>query len=424
MIMKLLALFLFIATYLFLLLLPKHRATIALSSAALFLLTSILTPSQAWHAIDWNVLLTLTGMMGMVSLFVRSGAPAFLADQLAKTLPSAKWIFIVLALFAGLVSAFIDNTATVLMTAPIGLAIAKKLKVSPVPVVLAIAVSSNLQGAATLVGDTTSILLGGSLGMEFTDFFVMNGHPGMFFIVQAGMLATVPVLLYLFRKDMGTPSITETAKVKDWMPTFLLLGTVASLVAASFFPEKPSITNGLLCMGFFLTGIVWSCIKEHSTEALKTALTEIDQTTLLLLAGLFIVIEGIVQAGIVNDLSSAIANMGGDNLFLTYTVIVWVSVLLSAFIDNIPYVAAMLPVVGGVGQMLGIDVTVLYFGLLAGATLGGNLTPVGASANIAAAGILRKEGYTVSTKEFLKIGIPFTLAAVMTGYLLIWIIYA
>ncbi len=422
--MKLTAIILFAGAYLLILLLPKRRWAVALAAAAAFLLTGILTPGQALSAVDWNVLLTLTGMMGMVSLFVRSGVPAWLADRLAELLPSAKWIFVVLALFAGLVSAFIDNVATVLMVAPIGLAIAKKLDISPVPVVLAIAVSSNLQGAATLVGDTTSILLGSSLGMEFTDFFVMNGRLGMFFIVQAGALATVPVLLLLFRGENGKAAPSKPAQVRDWVPALLLVGTVAALVGASFLPEKPAVTNGLICVGFFLAGEVWSCARERSLGAFRTALREVDYQTLLLLTGLFVVIEGITRAGLVADVSQAIARMSGDNLFLTYTVIVWMSVLLSAFIDNIPYVASMLPVVGGIGQTLGVDVTILYFGLLAGATLGGNLTPIGASANITAAGILRREGYQVPTKQFLRIGVPFTLAAVVTGYVLIWWVYA
>ncbi len=422
--MKLTALILFAAAYLLILLLPKHRAVVALVAAALFVLTGVLTPSQALGAVDWNVLLTLGGMMGLVSLFVHSGAPAFLADRLAKALPDAKWIFVVLAVFAGLISAFIDNVATVLMVAPIGLAIAKKLGISPVPAVLAIAVSSNLQGAATLVGDTTSILLGGALGMSFTDFFVWRGRPGMFFVVQAGMLATVPILCGLFRKNRVRVRVESVSPVRDWAPAVLLLGIVAALIAASFLPDRPKMVNGLICVGFCLAGLVWTCLREGNVSALRTVWREFDRMTLLLLAGLFVVVEGVVQAGLVDDASAAVARLGGGKLFLTYTAIVWASVLFSAFIDNIPYVAAMLPVVGGVGRALGIDATVLYFGLLAGATLGGNLTPVGASANIAAAGILRREGYEVTAKQFLRIGVPFTLAAVLMGYLLIWLLYA
>ena len=150
----------------------------------------------------------------------------------------------------------------------------------------------------------------------------------------------------------------------------------------------------------------------------------IDYETLALLTGLFVVIHGIERAGIIDDISHIITSLGGGSLFLTYTIIVWASVLISAFVDNIPYTATMLPVMSGVAASLGVNQAVLCFGLLTGATLGGNLTPVGASANIAACGILRREGYEVSTGQFMRIGVPFTLAAVFTGYVLVWLFYS
>lgn len=422
--MKTTALILFALTYLLMLLAPRFRAPVALASAAAFLALGILPLSAVPTAVDWNVLLMLAGTMGTVDLFIRSNMPARMADQLVRILPGVKWVFVALALFAGLISAFIDNVATVLMVAPVALAIARKFRVSPVPVVLAIAVSSNLQGAATLVGDTTSILLGSSLGMDFADFFVYNGHPGMFWVVQAGALATIPVLLFLFRKERGRVTAGPMTQVEDYGPTVLLLGTVAALIAASFLPEKHMLTNGFICMGFFLIGLLRTCIRQGRLRPVRDALLAIDCSTLLLLAGLFIVIAGITRAGVIDDISALFVSLGGDNLFVTYSIVVWFSVLFSAFIDNIPYVATMLPVVGGVAAALGTDPTVLYFGLLAGATLGGNLTPIGASANIAAGGILRREGCKVSTGEFMRIGVPFTLTAVLVGYALIWLIYA
>ena len=154
------------------------------------------------------------------------------------------------------------------------------------------------------------------------------------------------------------------------------------------------------------------------------ALKDIDLQTLLLLAGLFVVIGSLTYNGVIDDISRILVQLGGSNLFLMYTLIVWASVLFSAFIDNIPYVATMLPVVAGIAQRMGCDAHVLYFGLLVGATLGGNLTPIGASANIAAIGILRKAGYEVKTSEFLRIGVPFTLIAVLVGYLFCWFVWA
>jgi Na+/H+ antiporter NhaD/arsenite permease-like protein len=142
-----------------------------------------------------------------------------------------------------------------------------------------------------------------------------------------------------------------------------------------------------------------------------------------LLSGLFIVIAGITEAGVVNEISKLFVRISGGNLLAIYSLLVWASVIFSAFIDNIPYVATMLPVTAGIAKLMGVDPTILYFGLLCGATLGGNLTPIGASANITALGILRKNGFEASTWDFMKISIPFTLTAVISGYLLVWLIW-
>lgn len=422
--MKLIALLIFIAVYALMLLLPTWRAAAALAAAAAFVLIGIVPVGEVADAVDWNVLLMLAGTMGTVDLFIRSNMPNRLSDRLVSVLPSVKWLIIALALFAGLVSAFVDNVATVLMLAPVGLAISKKLNISPVEPILAIAVSSNLQGAATLVGDTTSILLAGHMGLDFMDFFVYRGRPGMFWVVEAGALVTVPVMLVLFRREKGKLRVDRLTPVTDYLPTWLLLGTVLSLIAASFIPNKPDITNGVICMVFFLVGLLLESGKSKEKSLTADVLKAIDYETLGLLAGLFIVIRGIERVGIIDELSRAISRMGGGSLFWTYTIIVWASVLISAFVDNIPYTATMLPVVGGVAASLGVNQAVLCFGLLTGATLGGNLTPVGASANIAACGILRREGYEVTTGQFVRIGVPFTLAAVLTGYVLVWLFYA
>lgn len=422
--MKLIALLIFIAVYALMLLLPTWRAAAALAAAAAFVLIGIVPVGEVAGAVDWNVLLMLAGTMGTVDLFIRSNMPNRLSDRLVSVLPSVKWLIIALALFAGLVSAFVDNVATVLMLAPVGLAISKKLNISPVEPILAIAVSSNLQGAATLVGDTTSILLAGHMGLDFMDFFVYRGRPGMFWVVEAGALVTVPVMLVLFRREKGKLRADRLTPVTDYLPTWLLLGTVLSLIAASFIPNKPDITNGVICMVFFLVGLLLESRKSKEKSLTADVLKAIDYETLGLLAGLFIVIRGIERVGIIDELSRAISRMGGGSLFWTYTIIVWASVLISAFVDNIPYTATMLPVVGGVAASLGVNQAVLCFGLLTGATLGGNLTPVGASANIAACGILRREGYEVTTGQFVRIGVPFTLAAVLTGYVLVWLFYA
>lgn len=419
----LVALILFAATYALLLALPRFRAAIALTSAALFIILGIMPLGDVFSSIDWNVLMMIAGTMGLVSLFIDSGMPALMADVLLDRMPNVKWTIIAMSMFAGIVSAFVDNVATVLMIAPVALAIAKKFKISPVAMVIAIAVSSNLQGAATLVGDTTSILLGGYAHMDFMDFFVFHGKPGMFWFVECGALLTMLVLLWLFRKETQPTAAGEHTKVTDLLPTFLLSGTIVLLIAASFIQGKPAVTNGLICLTLFAVGLAANVLKSHSFSELKKPLMDIDYTTLLLLLGLFVVIGGITEAGVIDAIAALFMRISGSNLFLVYTLIVWASVLFSAFIDNIPYVATMLPVVQGISASLGVEPYLLYFGLLTGATLGGNLTPIGASANITSIGILRRDGYEVSTRDFMRIGVPFSLTAVLSGYILVWVFW-
>ena len=422
--MKVLTLILFILTYVLLIALPRIRHFIAAGSAVIFLILGILPLRMFPEAVDWNILLMLAGTMGTVAFFIESKMPNRMADILLRKTPNVMWAAVALSLFSGAVSAFMDNVATVLMIAPVGLAIARRLKISPIPLLIAISVSSNLQGAATLVGDTTSIMLGGYAGMDFLDFIFMDGKPSIFWAVELGALATVPVIMFLFRKEREAIPPTDMTPVEDRFPTWLLLADILLLIAASFIPGKPSWTNGAICAGIFLIGSIRSLIKHKGAASVKRALGEIDLQTLLLLMSLFVIIQGITQAGIIDDISGLFVRLGRGNLFAMYSLIVWGSVLFSAFIDNIPYVATMLPVVTGIAASQGWDPQVLYFGLLVGATLGGNLTPVGASANITTIGILRRDGQEVSTGDFMRIGIPFTLIAVVTGYLFCWFVWA
>ena len=418
-----LALALFIVMYIFLLALPEKRPYVALIAAGIFILLGILPLGNVIGAVDWNIILMLAGTMMVVQLFIESQMPALMAEGLLKAVPNIQWAVVVLSIFAGVISAFVDNVATVLMVAPVGLAVSKKLKTNPISVIIAIAVSSNLQGAATLVGDTTSILLGGYANMSFNDFFVFMGKPGIALSVEIGAAMTIPVLLFLFRKSKEPVLAEITTKVTDYIPSLLMIGVIVTLVIASQFEKKPQLTNGLICMSYAVIGIIYRAIREKSCDVVKRAIQAIDFNTLLLLIGLFMVIAGITEAGVIDAIADLFVKLGGSSVFVMYTMIVFVSVIISAFVDNIPYVATMLPVVQGIATSMGVEPYVLYFGLLIGATLGGNLTPVGASANIAAIGILNKEGYKVSSKDFFRIGIPFTLIAVFSGYIVTWLIW-
>lgn len=419
------AIALFAVTYVLMLAFGKYRTYIALGSAAAFIISGMLPFDQIGGSIDFNVLLMIAGTMGLVQLFIDSKMPALLADLVMEKVPNIQIAAVALALFAGIISAFVDNVATVLMVAPIALEICKKLKTNPIPFIIAIAVSSNLQGAATLVGDTTAIMLGSYANMSFLDFIIYEGKPGIFFAVELGAIVSAVILAWLFRKEkQPVPKGAPRTVVTDFVPTVLLVGMILLLICASFIQNKPAITNGLICVTLLVVGMVYSMVKTQSKEAVTRPLKAVDFETIGLLFGLFLMIGGISNMGVIDAAAGLLAKLGGGNVFILYTIIVWASVLLSAFIDNIPYVATMLPVVTGLASALGIEPTLLYFGLLSGATLGGNCTPIGASANIAGIGILRKAGYEVKTSDFTRIGVPFTLAAVIPSYIYFWLLYA
>ena len=418
------ALILFAATYVLMLAFSKYRPYIALGSAAIFIITGMLHLNEIIPNIDLNVLLMIAGTMGLVALFIESRMPELLADLVMEKVPNVQWAAVALALFAGVISAFVDNVATVLMVAPVALEICRKLKTNPVPFIIGIAVSSNLQGAATLVGDTTAIMLGSALDMSFTDFFWYQAKPSMFFAVELGAVLSALILYWIFRKEKGRIEKNgQRTRVKDYVPTVLLGGAILLLILASFLPEKPAITNGLICCGLLVAGLIYNYVRKKNFSAIVEPLKSIDFETIGLLLGLFLMIGGISAQGVIKAAADLLAKLGGGNVFLLYTVVVWASVLISAFIDNIPYVATMIPVIASLAATLGVDPTPLYFGLLSGATLGGNCTPIGASANITGIGILRKAGYEVRNGDFFKIGIPFTMAAIIPAYIYIWMLY-
>ena len=420
--LQLIAIILFILMYVVMIAKTEWRLYAIWGVAVLFVLFGILqrNPLYWLSVINWNVIMMIGGTMVIVYYFIESKMPNRLAEIILEKCPTVMWVIILMSLFAGAVSAFIDNVATVLMIAPVGLAICKKLKISPVSMLLAIAVSSNLQGAATLVGDTTSIMLGAYAKMNFMEFFFMHGKPGIFFAVELGALLTVPVMLFLFH-DLNQPvEAEEKTRVEGIFPTIALCGVVVCLIIASFIPNTPSTINGIICVVIALLCMAVDFKMKKMPENLRKAILSIDFETLCILTGLFLVIQGITDVGIIDMVANGIAKVGGKNIFLLYTIIVWGSVLFSAFVDNIPYVATMLPIITGISQLLGIEPYLLYFGLLSGATLGGNITPIGASANITAVGMLKQNGYTVKFSDFMKIGLPFTFVAVMAGYLFIW----
>jgi Na+/H+ antiporter NhaD/arsenite permease-like protein len=286
---------------------------------------------------------------------------------------------------------------------------------------IAIAISSNLQGTATLIGDPPSMLLGGFAKMNFGDFFFYHGRPSIFFAVQVGALVSFFVLYFVFRGHKEKSQLIMVEKVKSWMPTVILTTLIILLAVSSFFDTGFTYMAGVLCMIFGVISILWE--KFAAKRSILEGIKSLDWETTFFLLGVFILVGSITLTGWIEVISSFLSGLVGKNIFLGYTLLVFVSVFVSAFVDNVPFLAAMLPVAISMSDKLQVNPSLFLFGLLIGASLGGNVTPIGASANIVACGLLKKEGYEVKFWDFVKIGLPFTLVAVSAAYLFVWFVW-
>lgn len=416
------ALLIFILAYILFVFLPKKRTQISLLGAMLLIILGVVSPKEAFLAINWNVMGIFVGTLVVADIFMESRVPAYIAEIIVDKAKNTAWAILLICALSGFISAFVENVATVLIVAPIALALAKKLKINPTNMMIAIAVSSNLQGTATLIGDPPSMLLGGFTRMNFGDFFFYQGRPSIFFAVELGAITSFVVLYLIFRKHKEKMQLLKVEKVRSWVPTILLVSLILLLALSSFFDTGFSYMAGIICMIFGIISLFWEkfIYKNSIMEGIKS----LDWETTFFLVGIFILVGSVTLTGWIETISNFLSGLVGNNIFLGYTLIVFVSVFLSAFIDNVPFLAAMLPVAISLSDKLQINPSLFLFGLLIGASLGGNITPIGASANIVACGLLKKEGYEVKFGPFARIGLPFTLAAVLAAYLFVWFIWS
>lgn len=418
---KIFSLVVFLAAYALFIFLPNKRAQVAMIGAFVLLLFKVISPADAFWAVNWNVMGIFVGTLVLADAFMASRVPAYITEIIVNTSKSTAWAILLICIMTGFISAFVENVATVLIVAPIALSLAKKLDISPVKMLIAIAISSNLQGAATLIGDPPSMLLGGFANMNFGDFFFFKGRPSIFWAVELGALFSFVVLYQVFRKYKSKVHLVRVEKVSSWFPTILLVSLIATLAFSSFFDHGFPYASGSICLLFGSAGIIWG--KFRAQAPIIKGLRALDWETALFLVGVFVLVGSISLTGWVETLSAWLSGMVGKDIFIGYTVIVFFSVAASAFIDNVPFLATMLPVAMSMSNKLGIDPSLFLFGLLIGASIGGNITPIGASANIVACSLLKKEGRLVGFMEFIKIGLPFTLAAVIPAYLFIWSVW-
>ncbi len=374
--------------------------------------------------INWNVLLIYVGSLVLADLFIYSRVPSVLADRIVERAPSLGWGIVFILVMTGLLSAFVENVATVLVMAPIALALADKVKLDIRHFMMGLAVMSNLQGTATLVGDPPSMIFAGFAGYSFNDFFFKDGQPSIFFAIQAGMVVGA-LFFYWFYRKFGKQRFTMPAeKILSWVPTGLLVLLVAGLAAISFFHEGFSILSGGFVFALGLIGLAWyAFVRREPAEKVRELVRNLDWETIFFLVGIFVVVGAVAETGLLEDLARVLIAFVGGNVFLGFVALIAISVLISGFVDNVPYIIVMLPVASSLSSAMGLKPELYMFGLLVGSCIGGNLTPFGASANVVAASILRKRGEPVDFGQWIKVAGPFTALTTLVASVFIWLVW-
>jgi len=430
----------FVLVYGFLCLSKHHKAKAIWIGIGLMVLCRALMPGDDPEgrlaigyvfakSINWNVIGILAGAMLLAELFIDSKVPVLLADVLAAHCKSTVTALLGVCLLSGFVSIFVDNVTTVLIVAPVALIIAKRTKISPVPFLIGMAVSSNLQGAATLIGDPPSMLLADHFDLTFNDFFLYkpagadSGKLSMFFIMQAGAVTSLVVLYFFFRPYRRPMAQIEAEKPTSWAPTCMIGIMVAHLAVSSVLDPEFVWLAGTGNVVLALLGLAWAA--KRNGGRVKGLLKRYDYPTIFFLAGIFVVAGAMNDFGWIAYIVDGVTAVVGGNRFIAFSFIVWFSVIVSGFIDNIAYIALMLPVAGGMAESpaLGGSPFLYAAGLLVGSCLGGNITPFGAACNVVAVGILRREGHHISFWDFARIGLPFTVAATAAGWITTWLIW-
>ncbi|MDR1894224.1 MAG: anion permease [Spirochaetales bacterium] len=404
---------------------PSKKSFGSLGAAALLLILQVVSPGEVLtKLINWNILLIYVGSLIIAELFIYSRVPAVIADVIITRSPSVGLGIVILLMMTGFISAFVENVATVLVMAPIALALCGKLKMNPTYFMTGLAVMANLQGTATLVGDPPSMIFADYAHYGFNDFFVYLGRPSIFFAIQIGMVSGA-VFFYQFFAKSGKEKIEiEKEKVLSIVPTLLLILMIAGLAIASFLYEGVSLFSGLVVMILGLAGLFWyRFIRRESGRASLSLIKNLDWDTVFFLIGIFIVVGAVSEVGLLTDFAGFLSGVVGSNVLLGYILIILVSVVISGFVDNVPYIIAMLPVAATLAVQLNLKPELYMFALLAASCMGGNLTPFGASANVVTLGILKKQGYKTSFAQWLKIGFPFTFITTFCTCVFIWFVW-
>ncbi|HEY0663642.1 MAG TPA: ArsB/NhaD family transporter [Thiobacillaceae bacterium] len=421
----------FVLTYAVIVTERINRSVVALLGAGLMIFAGVLNQAEAFHGIDLNTISLLTGMMVIVAITQKSGVFQYVAVRAAKAVKADPWgLLVMISVVTAVFSALLDNVTTVLLIAPVTLLITDALRISPYPYLFSVIFASNIGGTATLIGDPPNIMIGSAARLTFNDF-LFNLAP-VAAVVMALML--VPIYLIWGRKLHASKedralvmafnereSITDARLLKQAL--FVIALVIAGFVLAHSIGQEPG-TIAMFGAALLLLLRVYDQQAEDQSHVIHKTFGEVEWITIFFFVGLFVVVAGIEKAGALELLASRIVDWTGGDFTITAYVILWVSAVLSAVVDNIPFVATMIPVIQSMGGVFTPEqINTLWWSLALGACLGGNGTLVGASANLVVAGFAERAGQPIRFLPFMLMAFPLMLGSIAVSSVYLWLRY-
>lgn len=408
--MKIVAVAVFLIVILLIITERVHRTAAAMAGAMVLILTGVMSADKALSYIDFNTIGVLVGMMIFVAIVRRSGMFEYIAVRAAKAVHGDPWkIMVAFTLITAVLSAILDNVTTVLLVGPMSIAIARMLKIDPVPFLMGQILASNVGGTATLIGDPPNIMIGSAAHLSFMDFLDNTGFAVLFILV---VLILLMKIVYEKKIELGTvdtgaiekldpsKSITNRALMKKGIIVLICV------IVGFMFHDKLGIESSVIALTAAAVMLI------IGREDVNEAIQDVEWTTILFFMSLFVVVGGLTETGIIKELASKIIDATNGHPMVTMLVLLWASALLSSILDNIPFVATLIPLILAM-QADGMDVTSFWWAISLGACLGGNGTMIGASANVVLSDISTKHGYPITFKSYLKVGMPFMLLSIV-----------
>ena len=419
----LLAGIIFIIMYVFIASEKINRTVVAMLGSLLMVLTGIITQEKAIHHIDFNTLGLLIGMMIIVAITGQTGVFNYIAIYAAKVAKGEpKIILIILALITAVCSAFLDNVTTVLLIVPVTISITKKLKVDPIPFLITQIIASNIGGTATLIGDPPNIMIGSAVKELTFLAFIQNLAP----IAVINLIVVVGILSFLYRKKLMAQDslkaeimkLEPEAEIKDRRLLKKSLGILMLTLLGFFMHQSLNLESSTIALtgGFLLLATVG---KKHNF--IESVLEKIEWGTIFFFIGLFIAVGALIETGIIKQIALYCFEITKGEVLETSLLVLWLSAIISAFLDNIPFVATMIPLIFDMGNMGIVNLEPIWWSLALGACLGGNGTIIGASANLIVAAMAAEKGHNISFVKYLKVGFPVMLLTILISTIYVYL---